>query len=307
MQYAVFVQKDIQTELERTGLTRREFGHLLAEDHRGRIDSAVIRTLLDGQHLSAYPQAWGDILDILKDLPDGAPKPGSTYSYTTKRMPLTEEMTELINTEFKRTQISITDVARRIVGTNSFQALNNRIVRWGKGTAETVPISEWQDVVSYLDSLPDAVYIPDPKRERMPPALPEAPEKHIAKIAKPKPPQKPSTITNTDDSRAKPDLTLERIPPIKPRPDLDGHRLSSSRKRLGYVVIDEEQFQRLHAERERTLVSVRRLVASASNAPAGLQSRTVDNWFHGTILSAEKEHLDWVLDTYSKLPSVNEF
>lgn len=301
------MQKDIQTELERTGLTRRELGHKLAKEHRGRFAPSVIRTLLDGHHLSDHPDAWEDILNVLKALPDGSPKPRTTYSYATKRISLTHEMIDHINTEFERTRLTISDVARRVAGERSFNALNNRIMRWRKGTAESVPASEWRDVLSYLATLPDVVQVSDPDRVRELPVAIEQPKRPPPKILKPKAPTKQPTLANTDDSRPEPDLLSERIPTIKPRPRLVDYRLSSNREGLGYVLIDDGCYQRLHRERKRTCVSARRLIASATEVPAGLNARTIDNWLLGNILAAESEHLEWVLIAFRNLPSVDEF
>lgn len=300
------MQKEIQKELKRTGLSLRELGHLLAKDHRTEFDPALIRALLDNERLQSFPEAWTDVLAILTVLPDGVTKQGKKYSYSKDRIFLTPEMTDHINAEFERTRVGPRDVARRVSDKASFETLHKRIFGWKNGAVKTIPKSDWQNVISYLAGLPDAVFVPDPHRKREVPKLADEAVKRRAKINKPPPADKKETITNTDDSKAEPDLTPERIQPARQRPNLDNHHLSDNRKLLGYIVIDELQYQKLHNERMRTLVSSRRLVASAPDAPAGIDSRTIDNWFLGRIISAEKEHLEWVLSAYAKLPSIDD-
>lgn len=60
--------------------------------------------------------------------------------------------------------------------------------------------------------------------------------------------------------------------------------------------------QKLHAERKRTGVSSAGLLKGASNPPDGLTANVINSWLTRGAKTARKDHMDWVIATYSEIP-----
>lgn len=60
--------------------------------------------------------------------------------------------------------------------------------------------------------------------------------------------------------------------------------------------------EKLIAERERTGVGQTRLLSEASDVPFDLRADIVSAWINGSIASARKDYLDWVLRRWEALP-----
>ena len=298
---------ELTSELERTGLTLREFGHLVARKHRKHVEAETIRTLIQDERPKLPSDALPELLPILSEMPDKpAHTPKSPYNKASKRIAFDTDMHGHLVSELERTQIVITDIARRLKPERGSKALNQRLTQWRHGDAQTVPQDEWLAVIGYLEALPNARKpAPSLKSEKPKPAQP-MPQRSAPPIAKPSRPPKRAVITNVDDTRAISDLSSDDLPQVKPRPRMKTYRLGETLKRLGYILISDDLYTLLHEERRRTLVSPRRLIASAKQPPPNLASKQVRDWLLGNTLAAEKEHLDWVLKTYASLPDAND-
>lgn len=60
--------------------------------------------------------------------------------------------------------------------------------------------------------------------------------------------------------------------------------------------------EKLIAERERTGVGQTRLLSEAPDVPFDLRADIVSAWINGSIASARKDYLDWVLRRWEALP-----
>lgn len=241
------------------------------------------------------------LMAILQALPDRPPPPvhdrqGHSKRGKLKRIDLTKEMRQALNKEFERTQLKASDLKVLMQNEDYGADAYRDVGRWRLGNVKSVQENKWRLVMHYLAKIPDAIiHAPSSRKDAKTPA-----------IGKPVRKPRAQAFTSVDDSVPRPDLKPEAIQPPKDRPKIKGYRVSGMHQRLGYVVIDDEIYDRLHALRRQTLVSPRRLILSAHDAPADLEISQVRNWFLGVTLSAEKEHLNWVLNTYESWPVVND-
>ncbi|KCZ61431.1 hypothetical protein HY36_16815 [Hyphomonas atlantica] len=278
---------------------------MVARKYRKHVEAETVRALIQEQSSQISSNAFEALLSILSALPDRpAHVPKSTYSKASRRISFNEDMRVQLIAELQRTQIVISDLVKRLKHERDRKALAHRLTRWKRGTVDTVPEDEWLSVIEYLGTIPDAIK----STPSVTPVESQSVEvvRSMPPIAKPAGAQKKAALTNMDDTRAVPDLALNDVGPAKPRARMKRYRLGESLKRLGYIVISDELYNRLHEERKRTLLSPRRLLASATRPPPDLTSKQVRDWFLGNTLAAEKEHLEWVLNAYADLPDAND-
>ncbi len=99
-----------------------------------------------------------------------------------------------------------------------------------------------------------------------------------------------------------PNLSDERLPH---KPDWKPFPAASAQV-LGYPdmyrVIDEDTFDRLHAEVRRTRVSPALLVKSFKSTPPSLPARRIGEWMRLVTRSGEIKLINWVLKAYALLP-----
>ncbi len=79
------------------------------------------------------------------------------------------------------------------------------------------------------------------------------------------------------------------------------------RKRPGYIDLTDNILNQLKAERKRTKVGpVNILKIAKGEKPKTLSYVTISKWFKGNAKTAYKKHLDYVLEAYKSLPTINE-
>lgn len=284
-------------------MTLRDLGQHIVRHDRQALPRAVLSEMVNGTDLIRLKPHWPALLTVLKTLPDAPPSVSAPYrKIDGERIPLTRQMIAQLNGEFERTGVAIVDVERLLLRREMKSRRKTPIVQWKKGMSKTVPRAEWDRVIALLEHLPDKGAamrgIPGP-----PPPTPPKTEKKPYRIETPAYPKRQRTLTSMDDSEAAPDLKPDEILPARAREGLSSHQVNRHHKALGYVQISEAQYRKLHAERRRTLVSARRLVASAPDVPGGLRARHIDSWLLGRTLSAEEHYLEWVLEAYARLPT----
>ena len=70
-----------------------------------------------------------------------------------------------------------------------------------------------------------------------------------------------------------------------------------------YVQLTSEIVRTLRTHKDRSGVGAHALLKHGSLPPQGLNAAMVENWFSGTVKSAQKRHLDYMLAAYESLPT----
>lgn len=286
---------ELKSELDRTGLTLRKLALHIAETDRSKFPPDLLKAMLSECALLEVTDHADDLIEILYAQSDKpmALKNRRAKRDTKRRKVITPEMRVQLNNEIKRTQVSVNGLCRLLFPEMDTAMINGSVQLVRKGVQTTLPFGIWAPLMDRLRSLPSpgaTLSISAASGEMV---LPES--QHY--------PEKAEAISLMGDQVCRPDLDREKIEAARPRPNMIGYELSERFERLGYIVIGDRHYQQLHAERRRTLVSSRRLLASANDVPGGLRHHQVSQWFLGKTRCAEKRYLDWVLARYSKLPT----
>ncbi|WP_147372833.1 hypothetical protein [Henriciella mobilis] len=281
----------MKAELERTRLTLRKLGLHIAETDRSAVEPETLSLLLSECPLHALHDQASNLLPIIRRV-ETAPErldSGRTRYRSGKRLAVTPAMRALLKTKLQNQQLPLSAIGRSHFPEFPQGRLNTLISRLIYGQQKTLKEDEWLRIKTVLDSVSENEF---PTKPTPKPAIP-----HI--------PKKQDTATTLSERRyqdLRPDLDSETIPSPKSRPALANYKLSDRMINMGYIIIDDELYDRLHAHRRRSGVSIRRLLKSSADAPNDLPVTTVQAWFNGSTLSAERRLVNWVLDAYGNLP-----
>ncbi|MEL6667007.1 MAG: hypothetical protein AAFQ24_12810 [Pseudomonadota bacterium] len=293
---------DLKKELERTGLTLRVLAQTIIKTDRALLPPAILKAMMaecDLHRLHDHVPAILEFIQKVETAPEGI-SDGTSRFRSEKRLKTTADMLAYIQVHIKDADVNLALVQRRYFPQMQPYALNAMIGRILKQDLRTIREDVWNILFDYAQSI-DPVTFPEIAH----PEPTHAPSKAIYAPKMPDPDRRARTVADTYHDGLSPDLTEQRIFPPNHR-DMENHTLPTRLKNMRYVVIDDHIYQRLHDERRRTRVSVRRLIKGSANAPPSLKVHTADQWLNGRVLAAEKGLLDWVLDAYALLPDADK-
>ncbi len=210
---------------------------------------------------------------------------------------------------------------------SSFSDITMQIVKgWVNGTTKTARPEHIECVTSILAGLPDAADTQSPFSQaaldashnaRVNPSPVPAKPKKTATVIEPEPITKDRKLVLADPAivmprksdlqgpRVFPNLSNERLP-RKPKWKSSP---TTSPQVLAYPdiyrMIDEETFDCLHAEVQRTRVSPSLMIKRFKSAPPSLPARRISEWMRLVTRSGEIKLIEWVLRAYAILPDAH--
>lgn len=285
---------ELKIELDRTGLTLRGLALRIIEHDRSLLPPAILKLMLAGRFSKELIEFSSVLLDAVKSERDCASIPaGYAKRRSSRRIPVTSEMRALITSQFSNTaQMSVLE--RRLFPNMPRTQFQKMMILIMRGEQKTISGSVWSRLSKHFKEIEK-----DPFRDRDF----DYPESEIKMLNAPI--RKSSPITYQANINLEPDLDRDRIEGVPTDRDISNYRLGARRAELGYVVISDADFAELHAQRLRTCVSVRRLLVASREAPSGLSIKTVQSWFTGRTIAAERCYLEWVLAAYAGLPTAD--
>lgn len=85
--------------------------------------------------------------------------------------------------------------------------------------------------------------------------------------------------------------------------EADPSELNSAGVRGDQRVCGDDARATLNAEKQRTGIGIRKLLAGRDDIPSGLNAKKVDNFLAGGVRTMSREHLDYLLSLWNNLPS----
>ena len=289
---------ELKTQLSRTGFTLRKLALHIAETDRSKLPPEILNTMLVECPLPTVAEYSNDLVEILRSIPDVPAASKNRYAKrdTTRRTFITEEMRSELDRHLISTRVSVLGLCRTLFPHENPASISSTISQVRNGRQTTLPQHVWRSVIAYLrDIEPKA----EPSNSASSEGIVVVPEAQAY-------PQKKTSISERRRRSLQPDLNPADIPVAAPRPDIKDYVLSKRLENMGYVVIDDALYEELHAQRRRTCVSAGRLFASSQEVPPDLRDYQIKHWFSGKAKSAERHHIEWILESYRKLPDANK-